>query len=535
MRLPTTQRRRTARRRARSEPGRWAAYLATVEPQLAACPRVHRLAEPPLVGAGGLPPAPLAVWIEGEGAPAQWTRDSVLAGTGAPTRVLGGPLASALAEAREDRVVLVRAGDRLAPLALERLGQAVRLAPDASVITTDSDRLDAGGRRRDPRFRPGPAPDHWLAADDSGPLLVVSPQAASEAAPELTSDASWRHEVALRLAGPGGREHAHVPLLLCHEAADRAPTPGLDPRRVQRVLRRWEPDAGVQAAGPARRVVRPLTQEPSVEVIVCFRDRPELLERSVGSLLAKTAWERLGVVLVDNGSSRPETQAMVNRLSRDPRVRLLRDERPFNFSALNNAAARSSPADLLVFLNNDTETIDEDWVAGLAEEAMRPQIGAVAPLLLYPDGTVQHAGAAIGLHGYAGHPFAGLAPDAQTPFGRADAGTRNWLAVTAACLMVQRTKFCAVDGFDRSFVVAGNDVDLGLRLTRAGWRSLCVPHVRFVHDESSSRGGHVDPGDFAASERSYGAFRTVGDPFYNPSLTLTATDCRLRAPHETLG
>ncbi len=189
---------------------------------------------------------------------------------------------------------------------------------------------------------------------------------------------------------------------------------------------------------------------------------------------------------------------------------------------------------MLVFLNNDTEVIDDDWLVPMLEEALRPQVGAVAPMLLFEDGTVQHAGAAIGMHGYAGHPFAGLAPTQETPFGRADGGTRNWLAVTAACMMVQRSKFEAVGGFDESFVVAGNDVDLCLRLTAAGHRSLCVPHVRLRHYESRSRGAHIDPGDFAASERSYGAFRTVGDPFYNPNLSLNATDCRVRAPGEII-
>jgi hypothetical protein len=107
---------------------------------------------------------------------------------------------------------------------------------------------------------------------------------------------------------------------------------------------------------------------------------------------------------------------------------------------------------------------------------------------------------------------------------------RNWLAVTAACMMVERAKLDAVGGFDESFVVAGNDVDLCLRLTARGHRSLCLPHVRLLHDESRSRGAYVDPGDFAASERSYGAFRTVGDPFYNPNLTLMRTDCSVRTP-----
>ena len=142
-----------------------------------------------------------------------------------------------------------------------------------------------------------------------------------------------------------------------------------------------------------------------------------------------------------------------------------------------------------MFLNNDTEVVERSWVETLLEEARRPEVGAVAPLLLYPDGAVQHAGAALGLHGYAGHPFAGCVLPAD-PVRAAAQGTRNWLAVTAACMMVERSKFEAVGGFDESFVVAGNDVDLCLRLTAAGHRSLCVPHAAGARRVALTRGTH---------------------------------------------
>jgi len=177
--------------------------------------------------------------------------------------------------------------------------------------------------------------------------------------------------------------------------------------------------------------------------------------------------------------------------------------------------------------------ITPGWIEDMLEEALRPEVGAVAPMLLYPDGRVQHAGVAIGIHGWAGHPFAGLKPGERTPFGAASGGTRNWMAVTAACMMVEKRKFDEVGGFDESFAVGGGDVDLCLRLTAAGYRSLCVSHVRLLHDESASRDPAAVPvGDFEASRRSYGEFRTVGDPFYHPALTLNDTSCCLRAPDE---
>ncbi len=515
---------------------RWRRYQAEVEPALSARPRVHRFALPPLLGDAGLAPVPVAVGVLGaDGAGA--TRAALDASTVAPAAVLDGEDPAALLQAAASaHVLLVEAGDVLAPLALERIGQALALAPGARVVTCDHDTADASGKRSDPRLFPGPSPDLLLVRDLTGAAICVEREAALAALAHGPLEVGeWRYDLALRLTGDDGSGQAHVPLLLVHR---RPGAPAGDAASQRRAAERalaaaGEPDAHVEDTGDGRRRVRrPLPSRPSVEAIVLFRDKPELLRRCVGSLLERSRYERLGVRLVDNGSIEPATATLVAKLARDARVSSLRDERAFNFAALNNAALAASDADVVVFLNNDTEVLDPDWVEGLLEEALRPHVGAVAPLLLYPDRTVQHAGAALGLHGYAGHPFAGLRPDEQTPFGRADDGTRNWLAVTAACMMVQRAKLDAVGGFDETFVVAGNDVDLCLRLTAAGHRSLCVPHVRMLHDESQSRGAHIDPGDFRRSEERYGAFRTVGDPFYNPSLTLARSTCELRAPGE---
>lgn len=513
---------------------RWEAYLDKVEPVLAAHVRVHRFGETPLISDDRGPALPLAVWIEGDATDAayQHTQDALAAGSVQPADVLSGPLSRALSWTRCERVMLMRAGDTPAPRALERLGQAASIAPDAAIITCDEDELSSSGARHAPRFRPGPSPDRWLACDDSGVMTVVSRSRAAELVGKRSSGPGWRHELAISLAGPSGHAHAHVPQLLCHGSRAAAAPGRLSASDASRALAHWEPSAWCEESKEVRRVRRPLGREPSVEIIICFRDRAELTQRCVDSLMAGTAYERFRVTLVDNGSVESGTALMLDALAGDPRIHVRYDDHPFNFAALNNRAAQESDADVLVFLNNDTELIDDDWLVPLLEEALRREVGAVAPLLLFEDDTVQHAGAALGIHGYAGHPFAGLGDEERTPFGYATQGTRNWLAVSAACMMLERSKFQAVGGFDESFVVAGNDVDLCLRLTASGHRTLCVPHVRLRHDESRSRGVYIDPGDFAASERSYGAFRTIGDPFYNPNLTLTASDCGVRAPGE---
>ena len=500
--MPALLDRLAARRRAARARDHYTAFIEGVEPGLVARPRVHRFAAPPVVGEAGLRAEPIAVCVE-PGGDVGATLGSLERQTVAPASVIEGVPSAVLDELRVDRVLVVAAGDVLASNALERLGQAAVLAPDALLITCDEDRLDADGSRCDPVIRPGPSPDALAERDVVGGAFVVAREAGLAAGLDRE-----RPALARTLARPDGAGQAHVPLILRHAA--RAPA------RLDAV--------------PARPV---LHAEPSVEAIVCFRDRPDLLRRSVTSLLDVTQWERLRVRLVDNGSESPATARLVEELARDERVVATSDSRAFNFGALNNDAAAASDADVLVFLNNDTEVIEPGWLEALLEHAVRPEVGAVAPLLIRPDGRVQHAGAALGLHGYAGHPFAGLRPDHETPFGTAADGTRNWLAVTAACLVIERAKFAAVGGFDDGFTVAGQDVDLGLRLTASGRRSLCVAHARVVHDESASRDPEDIPeGDFARSRERYGAFRTAGDPFYSPALTLEATDCALRSPAE---
>jgi O-antigen biosynthesis protein len=485
-------------------------FVAEVEPGLGERPRVHRFAAPPVLGEPSLTPLALAVCVDPSGGgDAAATHASLRAQSAGAAQVLECPLRQAVAESRARWLVVMAAGDRLAPRALERLGQAAALAPDARVVSCDEDVAGDNGRRREPRLHPGPSPDALAAGTIAPPVVLVAREAAAAV---LADGPGGERELLTALAGPGGGGHAHLPQILLHRAAPPAPR---------------DQTSAVPVRSPA------LATEPAVEAIVCFRDQPELLERCVRSVLDVSSYQRLSLRLVDNASREPATARLLDLLGGDSRVSVTRDERPFNFAALNNQALAQTEADVVVLLNSDTEVHSPDWVQELLAHARREEVGAVAPLLTYPDGRVQHAGAALGLYGYAGHPFAGLAPDRRTAFGAAADGPRNWLAVTAACLMLERRKLVAVGGLDESFAVGGNDVDLCLRLTEAGHRSLCLPHVRLVHRESASRDPYAIPaGDYERSRQRYGAFRTIGDPFYNPNLTLAATDCSLRSPRE---
>src|SRR5206468_8199241 len=209
--------------------------------------------------------------------------------------------------------------------------------------------------------------------------------------------------------------------------------------------------------------------EHRLSIIVPFRDGAEVTDACLQSLARFPPALPFEVLLVDNGSVKPKTAEMVERWRRQwSWVDVLADDRPFNFQGLNNRAVARAEGDLVLFLNNDTELLHHGWAEAMAEHAARPEVGAVGARLFYPNGLVQHAGVAVGIGGFAEHPWARLHP-AAFPDAGPSYWVRNFLSVTAACMMVERRKFEAVAGFDERFTVCGGDVDLGIRLHEAGY------------------------------------------------------------------
>ena len=205
-----------------------------------------------------------------------------------------------------------------------------------------------------------------------------------------------------------------------------------------------------------------------MSILIPFRDEPRLLRTCVDSLAATTSTHTsLELVLIDNGSSDPETLTLVERLADSPDVRVLTDPRPFNWAALNNAGALVARGDILVFLNNDIEAHQSGWLSALCAQALRPDVGAAGARLLYPDRRLQHCGLVVGLTGAAGHVLGGLPEEAPGYLHMATAA-RECSAVTGACLATRRTVFELLGGFDETLGVDLNDVDYCLPRCREG-------------------------------------------------------------------
>ena len=428
-------------------------------------------------------------------------------------------------------VLVVGEGDELVPHALAALAEAV--AGGAAVVYADDDTLDADGAPLSPRLKPDWSPDLLLATDYVGrPVALDAAVVGVLGGARAETGEAWEYDLVVR-ACEGGRVVAHLPDVLLHRGEDPAVPFSAAARVVADALaRRGEPGEVEPGATPRTcSVRRPVPARCRVSIVVPFRDGAALVRRCVTSVLRTADHAALELLLVDNGSEEPETRALVARLAALDRVRVLEDPRPFNWAALNNAAARHADGDVLVFLNDDVEARRQGWLGALLEQALRPDVGAAGARLLYPTGEVQHAGVVVGLGGAAGHVLRGLPGDRPGYLDQAVV-VRDVSAVTGACLATRRACFEEMSGFDEDMALDLNDVDYCLRLGRAGYRTVVTPLAELVHDESPTRGSSGNIASIGAFLRRWEGAVRAGDPYLNRNLTRMDGSCSLRRPDE---
>jgi GT2 family glycosyltransferase len=423
-------------------------------------------------------------------------------------------------------------GDVWAPDAVALLSAA--LTP-TGVVYADEDEMAADGTVSAPRLKPDYSPEFLLSGAYVGRPLAMGASVADHL-PRLVASGTdaLEHECAL-LATEAADSVIHLPEVLCHRApADAVPRPPMSVHHLQEALRRRGEEAGVEVgAAPGHfRILRPAKTGTPVSILIPFRDEPRLLRTCVDSIAATTAMHAsVELVLIDNGSTDPETLTLVERLADRPDVRVLRDPRPFNWAALNNAGAVEARGDILLFLNNDIEARQSGWLSALCAQALRPDVGAAGARLLYPDHRLQHCGLVVGLTGAAGHVLGGLA-EHEPGYLRMAVTARECAAVTGACLATRRDVFDLLDGFDEALGVDLNDVDYCLRAGTRGLRTLYEPAAELIHHESPSRGTAGGVGDVVKFVERWKDYIADGDRYYNPHLTRADPSCRLAGPDE---
>ncbi|HEY5271686.1 MAG TPA: glycosyltransferase [Acidimicrobiales bacterium] len=437
--------------------------------------------------------------------------------------------------------------DELAPEALAVVASSIAENPEADLFYSDEDKIDIAGERFDPLFKPDWSPDLLLSFAYTSHLTVVRRGLFDEVG-GLRSDYDGSQDFDLTLrATEAARAVVHIPEVLYHwrsipgSAASDTTSQQAKPwayeagrRAIEDALRRRSEPGVVSAITefPGRyHVRRHVKDRPLVSIIIPFRDEPAMLATCARTLRADPGYDNFELVLVDNDSALPETSALLTELRAEPSVRVLQAPGPFNWAAINNAAARACDGEILLFLNNDIEARTPGWLDAMVGHVQRPEVGAVGARLLYADGTIQHAGVVVGLGGIAGHVLRGL-PGDRPGYNSLAISTRDCSVVTGAAMMVRRELFVDLGGFDETLAVAFNDVDFCFKLRERGYYVVFTPLAELIHHESKSR-GHTD--DFAENElmlTRWGAALAAGDPYHNEHLSHWRYWCPLSTAQE---
>ena len=432
---------------------------------------------------------------------------------------------AALARARGEFVAFMDHDDVLKPHALAQVARWLDADPDLDVVYTDEDKIDNDGELSDPHLKPDWSPDLLMSVNYMSHLTVIR-RGLVERVGGLRSDfdGSQDYDLLLRVTEMTDRI-AHIPEPLyswrksegsaaadpwakpyAAGAAKRALTEALERRGVAGRLEdtKFPTFYRTRYSIPGR---------PKVSIVIPTKNKIDLLRPCIDSVLERSTYDNFDVIVVDNQSSDGET---LEYLATSP-INVVRYPHRFNYSRQLNLAAASAGAEVLLFLNNDTEVITPDWIEALLEHAMRPEVGAVGARLFYGDGKVQHEGIVVAGAG-------GLAWNADTDgyFSRGEL-VRNVSAVTGACVMMRSTVYSRIGGNDERLRIAYNDVDICLRVRQAGLRVVYTPYAELFHYEGATRKGAEDDVDGPRFSDRW-QIDSFEDPYHSPLFLNTRTD-----------
>jgi len=460
---------------------------------------------------------------------------------------IAGNTMQAVEMATGDYISLVDHDDTLAPFALYEIVKAINEHENADFIYSDEDKLTFNGKKRlEPHFKPNFSPDTLRSYNYITHLTIMSRELFDKAGGFREGfDGSQDYDLILR-ATELAKGIIHIPKVLYHwrlganSTAENPYSKMYAYESAKKALAEHLARVGLKGnvydsiVLGTYKICYEIENKPLISIIIPNKDNGEDLLKCINSILEKSSYINYEFIIVENNSKIKETFELYERFKENPKITILNWNNPFNYSKINNYAEKYAKGEVLLFLNNDTEVINEDWLERMLEYAQRADVGVVGAKLYYPDNTVQHAGVILGMGGIAAHIHAN--------FNRRDYGymcrliaVQNMSAVTAACIMMKKAVFEEVGGFDENYPLVFGDVDLCLKVREKGYLNIWTNYAELYHSESKTRGYENTREKKQRFSKEVEYFKSKwseqlakGDPYYNPNFTLEKADYSIR-------
>lgn len=428
-----------------------------------------------------------------------------------------------------DVIVTIGQDTLLCPFALYEIANSINCNPGGKLFYCDEDSL-IDATRCNPHFKPDNSPDTLRSFNYIGSMLAIKREVFVE---EFTLAIANTYALALKYTQDAGAV-VHIRKILYHTVG-KGSAIGDETEALCCHLESLGVEAVIDRHAPGLyNIIYKINGSPRVSIIIPNKDNALLLKACVKSITDRTAaYDNYDIVIVENGSTQKDTYALYDTLQKNERIKIINWSGEFNYASVNNYAAAESDGAMLLFLNNDIEAVNADWLINMLRHALRRDVGAVGAKLYYPDGTIQHAGIVVGVGGIAVEYHKGFKGKSTGYFNRLNI-VHNVAAVTGACLMLKRELFEEAGGFDQSYALAYNDVDLCLRLMEMGYRAVWTPFSQLIHRESTTRGYEITQAqrqrlneESARFTQRWRHILNEGDPFYNPNLSRKKADFTL--------
>jgi GT2 family glycosyltransferase len=448
---------------------------------------------------------------------------------------------AAVGMAHGEFIMLCDHDDTIEPDALYEIVSALNKDPEIDALYTDEDKIMlTEGVYYSPNFKPDFNPDLLRSNNYITHIFCVRKTILDEVGGERSEfDGAQDYDLILRCCEKA-RKICHIPRFLYHWRSHDSSTSGNPESKMyaydngRKAIQAHYDRVGIPAEaslaediGSYRSVYR-IQGNPLVSIIIPNRDQSDSLKRAADSIFTKSTYRNFEILIVENGSTEEKTFAYYEELQKaHPNVRVVKWDRPFNYSAINNFGVTQSKGEYLLFLNNDVEVVTERWIEEMLGYCQRKDVGICGVRLYYPDGRLQHCGIVVGIGGIAGHICLYEKKNSGGYFGRVFK-TQDVSAVTGACLMTSRKVFDEAGGFEEKLAVAYNDVDFCLKVRAKGLLVVYDAWAVLTHYESLSRGSDKAEADAAKHERQMNEAAILrerwpdiyrdGDPYFNPNL-----------------